>query len=290
MNLKVMALHALAVTFLAASMGSNALAQAPEKAESNIAASSATRVSAEMTEGKLNPSESKPGDKVALKLKEDVRSNGEVVLKKGTTINGVVKSVKQTEGKAQASGQAQSMMEIEWLAPAASGKASQQLSIALQSVAQVSPMQRQREAEESGAPDFGVGSSASTAARSGGSLGGGLLGTAGGAVGGVVNASGGLASSTTGAVSGTSNVALMSMPSVVAADSQTTSSLAGTFGMSSSSQLYKLGRGEVVSSGGTRHSMDIFSHMSNDTVITSPSRNFEISSGAQMQLLVGVRK
>ena len=30
----------------------------------------------------------------------------------------------------------------------------------------------------------------------------------------------------------------------------------------------------------------IFSRMSNDAVITSPSRDFEISSGAQMQLLV----
>ena len=44
--------------------------------------SSATSVSAVLTSGKLNSSESKPGDRVMLKLKDDVKSNGEVVLKK----------------------------------------------------------------------------------------------------------------------------------------------------------------------------------------------------------------
>ena len=41
---------------------------------------------------------------------------------------------------------------------------------------------------------------------------------------------------------------------------------------------------------GLKQSVDLFSHLSNDTVITSPYENFEISSGAQMQLLVGVKK
>jgi hypothetical protein len=65
--------------------------------------------------------------------------------------------------------------------------------------------------------------------------------------------------------------------------------LESTFGLSSSAQLYKVGRGEVVSASGTKHSMDIFSHMSNDTVITSSSTSFEISSGAELQVLVGVK-
>jgi hypothetical protein len=46
----------------------------------------------------------------------------------------------------------------------------------------------------------------------------------------------------------------------------------------------------LVAAGGTRESLDLFSHLNNDTVITSPSKNFEISSGARMQLLVGVKK
>ena len=118
------------------SFNSHAHAQAAGSAQS----SSATHVSAEMTKGKLNPAESREGDQVALRLKDDVKSNGDVVLKKGTTITGVVRNVKRAEGKSKASGQAQSMMEVEWLAPAVQGRASQQLSIALQSVMQVNPI------------------------------------------------------------------------------------------------------------------------------------------------------
>ena len=55
-------------------------------------------------------------------------------------------------------------------------------------------------------------------------------------------------------------------------------------------KLFKVGHGELVASGGVRESVDLFSHLNNDTVITSPSKNFEISSGARMQLLVGIRK
>ncbi|PYS01975.1 MAG: hypothetical protein DMG12_14530 [Acidobacteria bacterium] len=36
--------------------------------------------------------------------------------------------------------------------------------------------------------------------------------------------------------------------------------------------------------------LEIFSHLRNDTVIVSHSKNFNISSGALMQLLVGVSK
>jgi len=51
-------------------------------------ANSASRVAAEMTQGRLNPGESKPGDTLAVRLKDDLKSNGSVVLKKGTTITG----------------------------------------------------------------------------------------------------------------------------------------------------------------------------------------------------------
>jgi hypothetical protein len=263
----------------------------------NAQASSATHVAAEMTKGKLNPAESKPGDQVALRLKEDVRSNGDVVLKKGTTINGVVRSVKRAEGKGKASGQAQSMMEVEWLAPTAQGNAAQQLSIALQSVMQVNPIYA-HEQEQSSGDDFGpiggrAASSASGAAGSSARSGGGLLGGAVSATTDVAAGVGGAASSTAASstrASGQSNAALLSMPSIVAVDHQTTASLENTFGMTSSTQLYKVGRGEMITSGSSKQSVDIFSHLSNDTVITSPSKNFEISSGAQMQLLVGVDK
>jgi len=241
-----------------------------------------------MTKGKLSPAESKPGDQVALRLKDDLKSNGNVILKKGTTINGVVRSVKRAEGRSKASGAAQSMMEVEWLAPIAQGRASQQLSIALQSVTHVNPLYL-HEQERSSAGDFGpVGGHAASSKRSGGLLRGAVGATTDAAVG----VSGAASSTVTNSTrsSGQSNAALLSMPSIVAADQQTTASLENTFGITSSTQLYKVGRGEMIAAGGSKQSVDIFSHLSNDTVITSPSKDFEISSGAQMQLLVGVDK
>ena len=281
------------------SFNSHAHAQAAGNAQS----SSATHVSAEMTKGKLNPAESREGDQVALRLKDDVKSNGDVVLKKGTTITGVVRNVKRAEGKSKASGQAQSMMEVEWLVPAVQGRASQQLSIALQSVMQVNPIYA-HEQEQSSADGFGpVGGRAASSARSGGGLLGGAASATTDVAGGVTStagAAGSTAAGVSGAASsgvtnstrssGQSNAALLSMPSIVAVDQQTTASLENTFGMASSTQLYKVGRGEMITSGGSKQSVDIFSHLSDDTVITSPSKDFEISSGAQMQLLVGVDK
>jgi hypothetical protein len=86
------------------------------------------------------------------------------------------------------------------------------------------------------------------------------------------------------------NTALMSMPNVMAADAQTTSSLQSNLGLSNGNRLFQTGHGQVVTVGGTKHSLDLFSHLNNDTVLTSKSKSFEISSGAQVLLLVGVQK
>ncbi len=294
MKLRSVVLHTIGATAFLGLISINVNAQA----KGSASATSASHVAAEMTEGKLNPSKSKPGDRVALRLKDDVKSNGDVVLKKGTTVNGVVRSVKSVEGKGEASGQAQSMMEIEWLAPTVQGRAAQQLSIALQSVIQVNRLYEQREAEGSDDFGFGAGSASATpiAARSSGGGGGLLGGTVGGAVGATAGVVGGVGS-TVGAASSTairastqSNASLLSMPSVMAVDQQTVTALESNFGTSSSGQLFKVGQGQLITAGGSKQSVELFSHLSNDTVITSPSKNFEISSGAQMQLLVGVSK
>jgi len=220
--------------------------------------SSATSVSAVLTSGKLNSSESKPGDRVMLKLKDDVKSNGEVVLKKGTPITGVVRNVNRVDGKTDAMGHAQSMIEVEWFAPESQGRTAQQLSVALQSVVQVSPAYASRP-ESDGEWELATSTSASTSsqARSGGRL-------------------------------GVTNVALLSMPSVVAADAQTASALQTDLGISGDHKLFQTGHGQIVSAGGSKQSLDIFSHMNNDTLLTSRSKNFEITSGAQVQLLVGM--
>jgi hypothetical protein len=85
------------------------------------------------------------------------------------------------------------------------------------------------------------------------------------------------------------NAALVNMPSVVAVDAKTASSLESSFG-TSATQLFKVGHSEWITAGGSKQSVELFSHLSNDTLITSASKDFEITSGAQMQFLVGVSK
>jgi hypothetical protein len=287
MILRTIGTHVLGLAVVLATMGIYTNAQV----SGTVQASSATYVAAEMTKGKLNPAQSKPGDEVALKLKEDVKSNGQVLLKKGTTITGIVRNEKRVEGKDETNGQAQSMMEIEWLAPTAQGKAAQQLSIALQSVTHVSPLFAH--AQNDAFADAGGTVAASPARSSSASAAGGLLGGAVGGIGGVGSTLGGATAASNrvnGQVNGQTNAALLSMPTVVAADHQTTSAVTSSLGTSESGRLFKTGSGELITAGGSRQSIELFSHLNNDTVITSQHKNFEISSGAQMQLLVGVDK
>ena len=288
------------------------LAILPSYAQVNGAAhaNSASHISAEMTKGRLNPAESKPGDMVAIKLKDDVRSNGEVILKKGAIITGVIRNVRRADPKGELNGHAKSMMEIEWLAPAVQGRVSRSLSFALQSVMQVNPIYQHEQsdlrADDIGGAGSGLSSSAvARPARIG--SGSSLMGSGGGAVGassgvavsaistvgaapGVATAAGVVTSTSSSMASGRSNVALLSMPSVVAVDQQASSNIESTLGTSLSGQLFRVGHGELISAGGSKQSVELYSHLSNDTVITSSGRNFEVSSGAQIQMLVGVNR
>ena len=264
----------------------------PTQAAARAEAQTQSQVSAEMVKGKLNPATSQPGDEIAVRLNEDVKSNGEVLLKKGSTVRGVVKKVERTDRKASAKGSnsAQSMMQLEWFTPALSGAASQQLNLALQSVVYTNPLYaQQQESDSFSAPR------AAAPARSAGS--GGLVGGGGGIVGGAVTSVGAVGAVDVAGTQGAASAGVLAQtrsgvggPAVLPANAQTAASLQNSFGVSGD-QLFHVGSGQAISSGGSAASMDIFSHMSNDTVITSPSRDFEISSGAQMQLLVqGNRK
>jgi hypothetical protein len=265
----------------------------PVKAQSNqnstqVQAQAASKVSAEMVKGKLNPASSKPGDQVTVRMAEDVKSNGQVLLKKGAEVNGVVRSVKRAESKASAQAAAQSMIQVEWLAPAASGAGAQQLNFALSSIVYTNPLYASQQAQESAAADGGIAAPrpAPAPARSGGGLVGGVTGGVAGGVASTVGAAGNVAGRAGAA--GQTSAGLLALPAPVAANSQTATSLQNNFGVSSN-QLLMTGRGQAVSAGGTSSSMDLFTHMSNDAVITSPSRDFEIASGAQMQFMVSAK-
>lgn len=281
-------------------------------------ADATSKVSAELVKGKLNPSTSKPGDQVTVRTTNDVKSNGQVVLRKGTEINGIVRSVKQADAKGDAKGNAaaQSMMQVEWLPPTGSAASTQQLNFALQSVAYTNPLyahQQQDAAAEANNEVFAAAprpaprpsAPAATPSSGGGLLGGAgatvsgalsgttstTLGSTGTAIGDLAGGTGVIAGQGAAAAkaTGSGNAGLLAMPSLIPVNSQTASSLQNNFGVSSN-QLFMVGHGQSISAGGTPSSMDIFSHMSNDAVITSPSRNFEVGSGAQMDFLVNARR
>ena len=240
------------------------LAANPASAQKIASEQTASQVTAELVKGKLNPAASKPGDQVELRLSEDMKSNGSVVINKGSTLTGVVKNVLRIDSKVGAKGQAQSMMELEWLLPPAQGKAFRQVIVALRSVSYASPIDASEEPSNSG--DIAVASPAP------------------------LSASGAIASTGVERPNGQSNLALLSMPFVEVADSVTSTVLQNTFGITSDQRLFRTGRGEAATVDGSKHRLDIYSYFSNDTVLTSPASTFEISTGAQLQFLVGVQK
>jgi hypothetical protein len=246
-------------------MATNGVAQRHRKTVAQTqttSGSSATSVSAELIEGKLNPAESKPGDEVTIKLKGDVKSTGDVVLKKGTVITGVVRNASRIEESKGHQPEVHSLIDVEWMAPG-QDSGSRELMLAVQSVIQVNSL-----GDDPETGDWDVPAHANR----------GL---------GLVNA--GINPTSSGGRQ--SNAALLNMPSVIRADAQTTSSLNTDLGMADSGQqLFQTGHGQILTSSGHKESINIFSHLNNDTVITSPSKNFEISSGAELRLLVGMHK
>jgi hypothetical protein len=205
--------------------------------------SSAASVAAELAKGHLGAS-SQPGDVVLLKLRRDLKPTGTLVLKKGSVITGIVRTVKRTESL--------SVVEIDWLTPAAH-KVPQDLTITLQYVVQI-PNEK---LQEMPAADEELDSPA--------------------------------VASFMRRTSGQSNIALKSMPSVVRLDQKTTWAIVGSLGASESEELFRVGRGQLLTPTGAQV-VDVFSRLCNDTVITSASPDFDISSGAQIQLLVGVSR
>jgi len=254
MNLPVISICFLgsAATLCTASLSAPAQVRTRARSHSSVTANSssnsASHVGAELVDGTLNPVRSKPGDAITVRLQDNIRSNGELILRKGSTLTGIVRNVTRSED------QSQSIVQIEWLVPAFEDKRAPELSIALKSVTQVNPIDRIE--HERAVP---------TTTES-------------------------LAVNSWAPVNTRSNTALLKMPSVVAVDQQSIADIEKSLGAESPSQLFKVGQGTLITSGGSKQSVDLFSHLSNDTVITSQSKDFEISSGAQMQLLVGVNR
>lgn len=220
----------------------------------------ATTARAEVAAGALSTLLSKPGDRIAVRLAEDIKSNGQVVLRKGSMVTGIVRDVRMVDSKASTSGQSQSLLELEWFAPEPES-ADSRFMFAVQSFKQVGSVRH----DDSG-PAWAEGGGAGNTAESP------------------------QTEASDVAVASRTNQAFLSLPSIVAADPALSSILQADFGFSDRRPIYKTGRGEMIMDTGLRQPVELFSRLSNDTVMMSLNKNFEIAAGAQIQLLIGVQR
>ena len=232
----------------------------------------ATAVKTELVAGSLNPSRTVIGDEISLKLNEDVKSNGKTVFKKGTIIKGVVRNVRQAETAAPV----RSLIDIEWTAPEPLIDDASALMVTLQSIAYLSPMGPMGPTGPAVSKPPTTAMSREAAPAAGGA--------------GFVHPPESVATPAAVRPNGRTNTALMSMPSIVLVDQRTTAALETGFGLTGEEQIYKTGRGDMITAAGALQSVDLYSFLSNDTMIVSADKDFEVGTGARMQLLVGIER
>jgi hypothetical protein len=184
--------------------GSKSSSNSPVANGGSAALSSGTTLQAELSKG-LDCKKAKPGDEVSAKLTQDVKSDGNVVLHKGSRLVGHV-----TEAQARSKENAESKLGIVFDKAVLKGGQELAFNGAIQALAPPAQNSLSAAADESASM---AGSGMARGGNMGGSRGGGPLGgavgsvnnTVGGAASGVGNTAGSVTGSATGAVGGTVN-------------------------------------------------------------------------------------
>ncbi len=220
----------------------------------------------------LDAKRSKPGDPVVVKTTQDVKQDGQVVLKKGSELKGHV-----TQAQARSGQQTQSALGVVF--DSAVPKGSQQPMPANFSIQAIAAAQNQAETSigEDQAALGSAGQAGFTGSGAGAPAGGGLVRGAGGTVGSTV----GGATNTAGGVTG--NVAPVAT-GTVRGTTQTVASAGSTGGLNAVGQLTSNSSGVFNLQG-----MNLTSAVSNGTqasVVNSATQNVHLASGTQMVLQV----
>lgn len=210
---------------------------------------SGSTVQAQLTKP-VDARKNKAGDEVVAKTTQDVKSNGHVVLPKGSKIMGHV-----TEAKARAKGQSDSSVGLAFDHAVLKDGTTVPVSFAVQAIGNSSAAAQaaQADADTTMATAANTGMSTSTAARS---TGGGLVGGVGATAGGVTNTATGVGG---GTLSGAGNV-----------------------GGGISAPLPPASRGMV-----GMPNLNLVSATSNSSTITSSTSNVHLDSGTEMILRSG---
>jgi hypothetical protein len=226
--------------------------------------SSGTTLQAELTKS-VDAKKAKSGDQVTAKLTQDVKSNGKVVLHKGSKLVGHV-----TEAQAKDKQNAESKLGIAFDKAVLKGGQEVAFNSMIQALAPPAQGALSVAGDESGNLGAGMGSGGGAmgggrsagAGPLGGSVGG-VTSTAGSAVGGVANTAGSVTSSTAGAVNGSVN---------------------NTVGAAATGTFNSATRGVVGMPGLALNTAAASS--AQGSVISSASRNVKLDSGTQMVLQI----
>jgi trimeric autotransporter adhesin len=223
---------------------------------------SGTALQAELTKP-VDAKKAKSGDEVSAKLTQDVKSNGKVVLHKGSKLVGHV-----TEAQAKNKENAESKLGIVFDRAVLKGGQEVSFNSVIQAVAPPLQATGSLAADEGSNLGGGMGGGGGMGRTSpGGSpLGGavsGVTNTAGSAVGGVGNTAGGVTSSTTGAVGGSVN---------------------NTVGAAANGTLNTTSRGVIGMQGLALNTAAAGS--AQGSVISSATQNVKLDSGTRMVLQV----
>ena len=215
----------------------------------------------------LDAHKNKVGDSVTAKTTQDVKSDGKVVLPKGTKVMGHI-----TEVKAKSSGDANSTMGIVFDRAQLKNGQEIPLHVGIQAIAA---------AQNSAMADTGAGDAMAMGSASG--MGGGAVGSGGGMVragGGLV---GGAGSTATGVVGSTAGTVGSTAGGAVDSTGRVAAGAAGSArGVASGAQLTSSTQGVVGLQGLSLNAAG--SNTTQGSVITGTGRNVHLDSGTQMML------
>lgn len=211
----------------------------------------------------------KQGDEVTAKTTEAVRSDGKVIIPKGSTLTGHV-----TQATAREGANSRSALGITFDRVVMSGGREMPVNFTIQAISAAETL-------ASTSSSFG-----DSALSSGGSMGGGATGgghsSGGGLLGGVGSTAGGVAGNVGGATAGTVNSATNLSGNAGGAVRGTTRGTTG--GLNSAGQLTSNSQGVFGLNGLNLQSATSGSGSAQGTLITSPDRNVHLDGGTRMLL------
>jgi hypothetical protein len=230
----------------------------------SAALTSGASLQAELTKP-IDAKKAKPGDEVSAKLTQDVKSDGKVVIHKGTRLVGHV-----TEAQARTKEQANSTLGIAFDKVVLKGGEEVSFNSVIQAIAPPVQATVSTAADESGNLGAAPPTSSGAPRTGGGGLVGGVTSTAGGAVSG---ATGTVAGAATGAANGTVSGATRTAGGLTAQGNLTSASqgVIGLQGLALNTPAAVAGSAQGSAQG---------------SVISSTSRNVKLDSGTQMVLRV----